>query len=236
MPLNAFGQTIGGPLSEWKPCDRPARIGMQGAFCRLDPLDPSRHADDLYDAYAAAPDARDWTYMNVGPFRSVEEYRRYAEEAARKEDPLQYAVIDSRSGKAVGALSLMRQDPANGVIEVGGVMFSPLMKRTPISTEAQFLLMAYVFDDLGYRRYEWKCDSLNQPSREAAERLGFTFEGIFRRAVVYKGRNRDTAWFSVIDEEWPRIKQAFAAWLSTGNFDDQGRQRRSLQDVRASLG
>ena len=126
----------------------------------------------------------------------------------------------------------MRMDPTNGVIEVGFVTFSPLLKRTPISTEAQYLLMAHVFDELGYRRYEWKCDSLNAPSRAAAERLGFKFEGIFRQATVYKGRNRDTAWFSILDTEWPAQKQAFQAWLAAENFDEQGQQRKSLGDLR----
>lgn len=144
-------------------------------------------------------------------------------------------MVDRTTGKAVGTLALMRIDPTHGVIEVGNVMLSPLLQQTPASTEAQFLLMAYVFDTLGYRRYEWKCDSLNAPSRRTAARLGFQFEGIFRQAVVYKGRNRDTAWFSVIDTEWPLLRQAFEAWLSDDNQDAQGRQRRSLTQVRESL-
>jgi RimJ/RimL family protein N-acetyltransferase len=200
----------------------------------MEPLDADRHTDDLYSAYAHAADGRDWTYMAVGPFGSREDYRDYVATAAQADDPLHFAVIDLRDGKAVGTAALMRQDPSNGAVEVGSVAFSPLLKQTPISTEAQFLLMSYVFDELGYRRYEWKCDSLNEPSRRAALRLGFTFEGIFRQAVVYKGRNRDTAWFSVIDSEWPHVGKALREWLSPDNFDAEGRQKRSLSDVRAS--
>lgn len=141
-------------------------------------------------------------------------------------------MIDRASGHAVGTLALMRQDPAHGVIEVGHVTFSPKLKQTPLSTEAQYLLMAHVFEQLGYRRYEWKCDSLNAPSRRAAERLGFRFEGIFRQAIVYKERSRDTAWFSIIDSEWPKLREAFEAWLAPENFDAEGRQRRSLVELR----
>ncbi|ONQ53145.1 GNAT family N-acetyltransferase, partial [Burkholderia cenocepacia] len=133
-----------------------------------------------------------------------------------------YTVIDRATGRAVGTLALMRIDPANGVIEVGSVTFSPLLKRTPVSTEAQFLLMKYAFDTLGYRRYEWKCDDLNAPSRKAAARLGFRYEGTFRQAIVYRGRNRDTAWFSIIDGEWPDVRAAFEAWLAPENFDAEG--------------
>ncbi len=201
-------------------------------YCRLERLDVERHARDLFAAYRAAPDGRDWTYLGVGPFDDEAKYRQHAEAAARSTDPRHYAVIDRNTGKAVGTLALMRIDPTNGVIEVGHVTFSPLLKRTPISTEAQFLLMSYVFDELGYRRYEWKCDSLNAPSRAAAQRLGFTFEGVFRQALVYKGRTRDTAWFSILDTEWPAHKQAFQAWLAQENFDEQGRQRKSLDELR----
>ena len=141
-------------------------------------------------------------------------------------------VIDLKSGKAVGTLSLMRIDPNNGVIEVGNVMFSPLLQQTPISTEAQYLLMAYAFDQLGYRRYEWKCDALNAPSRTTADRLGFTFEGVFRQAVMYKGRSRDTAWFSIIDSEWPKVKAGFESWLAASNYTADGKQKQSLKALR----
>lgn len=229
---NEYAQPIGEPVLGWSPRPVPTGVTLEGTYCRLEPLNAERHADDLYAAYRAAPDHRDWTYLFVGPFDNAEDYRHYAESAARSTDPRHYAVIERKTGKAVGTLALMRIEPTHGVIEVSNVVFSPLLKQTPISTEAQFLLMAYVFDELGYRRYEWKCDSLNAPSRKAAERLGFSFEGIFRQAVVYRGRNRDTAWFSILDKEWPSLKQAFRAWLSAENFDEQGRQRQSLTEVR----
>lgn len=231
---NEYGQPIGPALPEWSRRQLPGDVSLQGRFCRLEPLDVERHATALYEAYSAAPDGRDWTYMVAGPFDSAADYRAYAETAARSADPKHYAVIDLELGKPVGTLSLMRIDPANGAIEVGNVAFSPLLKQQPTSTEAQFLLMQYVFDDLGYRRYEWKCDSLNAPSRKAAQRLGFSFEGIFRQAVIYKQRSRDTAWFSIIDAEWPALKQAFASWLSADNFDAEGRQRKALTDFRGA--
>ena len=229
---NEYAQPIGEPVPGWAPRPIPAGATLTGMYCELEPLNAEVHAGDLYAAYRLAPDHRHWTYMPVGPFDNVEDYRRYAEEAARSTDPRHYTVIDRKTGKAVGTLALMRIDPKQGVIEVGTVMFSPLLQQTPISTEAQFLLMTYVFEKLHYRRYEWKCDSLNAPSRKAAERLGFKFEGIFRQAIVYKGRNRDTAWYSIIDKEWPPLKRAFQTWLSAQNFDNQGRQRKSLTDVR----
>nr|WP_114811837.1 GNAT family protein [Paraburkholderia kururiensis] len=231
--INEYAQPVGAPLPGWSARPMPEAVTLEGTYCRLEPLNVERHAADLFAAYRAAPDARDWTYMAVGPFEQFEDYRRHADAAARSTDPRHYAVIDRSTGKAVGSLALMRIEPAHGVIEVGHVTFSPLLKQTPLSTEAQFLLMRYVFDTLGYRRYEWKCDSLNAPSRKAAARLGFQFEGIFRQVIVYKGRNRDTAWHSIIDKEWPLLKQAFEAWLAPENFDDMGKQRQSLTEVRA---
>lgn len=229
---NEYGQPIGAPVPSWSPRPAPSAVTLEGTYCRIEPLDAQRHAQDLYEAYRAAPDGRDWTYLSVGPFAEIEDFRRHAEAAAHSTDPMHFAVVDRKTGKAVGTLALMRIEPKSGVIEVGFVTFSPLLKRTPLSTEAQYLLMAYVFDELGYRRYEWKCDSLNAPSRKAAERLGFQFEGVFRQAVVYKGRSRDTAWFSILDSEWPAQKQAFQAWLAADNFDEQGRQRHSLDALR----
>ncbi|MEL5959145.1 GNAT family protein [Streptomyces sp. CLV115] len=233
---NEYGQPVGRPLPGWTAVPAPARDTLEGSFCRLEPLDADRHTDDLYAAFALATDGSDWTYMPVGPFDGQADYRAHLTAAARADDTLEYAVVDLRTGKAVGTFALMRQDPSNGVVEVGSVAFSPLLKRTPVSTEAQFLLMSYVFDGLGHRRYEWKCDSLNAPSRKAALRLGFTFEGIFRQAVVYKGRSRDTAWYSVIDAEWPRVGTALRQWLSPDNFEAEGRQKRSLSDIRAAGG
>ncbi|MEY3953972.1 MAG: acetyltransferase [Pseudomonadota bacterium] len=228
MPVNEFQQPIGSPV-DWQPRGLPQRVLLQGRTCRLEPLNTQNHARQLYQAYAQATDSRHWTYMAYGPFANFEDYEKHCAQLASSNDPMHWAVIDTTSGAAVGSLSLMRIDAINGVIEVGHVMFSPLLQGSAMSTEAQFLLMQYVFDELGYRRYEWKCDALNEPSRKAAQRLGFSFEGVFRQAVVYKGRNRDTAWFSLLDSEWPAIKSAFWRWLAPDNFDAQGQQIRPLK-------
>jgi len=216
----------------WTARALPADRVLMGRFCRLEPLDAERHAQALYEAYASAPDGRDWTYLPAGPFAEARAYLQHAQSAARSADPKHYAVVDADRNAPVGTVALMRADPANGAIEVGWVAYSPRMQRKPAATEAQFLLMQYVFDELGYRRYEWKCDSLNAPSRQAAQRLGFTFEGLFRQATIYKQRSRDTAWFSIIDAEWPALKAAFQAWLAPDNFDAQGRQVQSLGALR----
>ncbi|MBT2794213.1 GNAT family N-acetyltransferase [Paraburkholderia strydomiana] len=230
---NAFEQPIGAPLPDWNGAKPPARTPLAGRYCRIEPVNVEAHAADLFDAYRSAPDARDWTYLAIGPFETVDAYREHLTRIAASADPLHYAVIDATSGKAVGTLALMRIDPANGVIEVGHVTYSPRLKRTRVATEAMFLLMQYVFDELGYRRFEWKCDSLNEPSRAAALRYGFTFEGIFRQAIVYRQRSRDTAWFSVIDSEWPALCPSYTRWLDNSNFDAEGRQVERLADLIA---
>jgi RimJ/RimL family protein N-acetyltransferase len=229
---NALGQPIGFPLPTWQPQPRPPRTPMEGRFCRVEPLDPQRHTADLFAANSADKDGRNWTYLPYGPFAAIADYRGWVEQASRGDDPLFHAILDLPSGRAVGVASYMRIDPAMGSIEVGGINYSPLLQRRPAATEAMYLMMRRVFDELGYRRYEWKCDELNAPSRSAAERFGFRFEGIFRQVVVYKGRNRDTAWFSIIDSEWPALKSAFERWLAPENFDGAGRQRRSLAAFR----
>jgi RimJ/RimL family protein N-acetyltransferase len=217
----------------WTPRARPPRTPIDGRFCRVEILDAGRHAADLFAANALDRDGRNWTYLAYGPFERLEDYRAWVESVAAADDPLFHAIIDLGTGKAVGVASLMRVDTANGVIETGHLNYSPLLQRKPAATEAMFLLMRRVFDELGYRRYEWKCDSLNAPSRAAAERLGFRYEGLFRQATIYKGRNRDTAWFSIIDREWPALRAAYAAWLDPSNFDGQGKQRRSLSQLIA---
>jgi RimJ/RimL family protein N-acetyltransferase len=233
---NALGQEIGAPLPGWTPRPLPPRAPIAGRFCRVEPLDASRHAAELHAAYQADAEGRNWTYLAVGPFEAFEPFRAWVEASSRSEDPLFFAFVDKRTGKAVGVGSHMRIDPANGVIEIGNLNFSPAMQRNPVATEAMFLMMRRAFDELGYRRYEWKCDSLNAPSRAAAERLGFTYEGLFRQAVVYKGRNRDTAWYSILDSEWPALKAAFERWLGPANFDASGRQKERLADLtKASL-
>ncbi|MBV6885462.1 GNAT family N-acetyltransferase [Xanthomonas euvesicatoria] len=229
--INEYGQPIGAALPQWLDRPLPGNVTLKGEFCRLEPLNAIIHADDLYNSYAEAPDARDWTYLPIGPFSDRVEYTAYAESAANSADAKHYAVIDLALRKAIGTLALLRADAKNSSIEVGWVMFSPLLKRTRISTEAHFLLMRYVFDELGYRRYEWKCDSLNEASCRAARRLGFSFEGIFRQAAIYRQRSRDTAWFSVIDKEWPHIREKFLAWLSHKNFTNEGRQVKALSEL-----
>ncbi|WP_087007994.1 GNAT family N-acetyltransferase [Brevibacterium yomogidense] len=225
---NEYGRPVGPTVADWAPVDAPGPVTLEGRYCRLEPLDAGRHADQLFEEYVDT-DPADWTYMSVGPFSAREAYREWVESAAASTDPRFYAVVNGVSGGALGTVSLMRQDLANGVIEVGNIMYSKRVQRTPISTEVQYLLMRYVFDELGNRRYEWKCDNLNKPSRRAAARLGFTYEGTFRQAVVYKGRSRDTAWFSMIDNEWLRNRDGFEEWLDPANFDDSGSQRGSLK-------
>jgi RimJ/RimL family protein N-acetyltransferase len=204
---------------------------MQGRFARVEPLDVERHAAELFAANSADVGGGMWTYMGYGPFASLADYRAWAEASARSDDPLFHAIVDLSTGRAAGIASYLRIEPAVGVVEVGHIALSPALQRTAAATEAMWLMMRRVFEELGYRRYEWKCDALNAPSRRAAERLGFTYEGTFRQATIYKGRNRDTAWFSIIDKEWPAIDAAFRAWLAPEGFDDTGRQRRRLSEL-----
>jgi RimJ/RimL family protein N-acetyltransferase len=194
-------------------------------------LDPSRHAEELFEANGLDTENRNWTYLPYGPFASLNEYREWMHMQCTGDDPLFHAVVDAASGLAVGVASYLRITPASGFIEVGHINFSPRLQKTPAATEAMYLMMARAFA-LGYRRYEWKCDALNQPSCAAARRLGFSYEGIFRQATIYKGRNRDTAWFSILDSEWPAMKAAFESWLTPDNFDDNGRQRKKLEYFR----
>jgi RimJ/RimL family protein N-acetyltransferase len=201
---------------------------MQGRLCHLTPLDPATHASALHEAHSADREGRNWTYLPYGPFASAAEYTSWVEWAAAQEDPQFFAIVEAASGRAVGVASYLRIEPAMGVIEVGHLAFSPALQRTPAATEAMYLMMRRAFDELGYRRYEWKCDSLNAPSVAAAQRLGFTFEGTFRQMYVVKGRNRDTTWLSIIDSEWPAVKRALEGWLAPANFDAAGKQRRRL--------
>ena len=225
-------QPVGFPVPGWTPRPRPRRAPMVGRYCRVEPLDVARHAAELYEASRADVEGRNWTYLSVGPFDAFEPYRDWLASVVAGDDPLFHAIVDAATGRAVGVAAYMRVDPPNGVIEVGHINYAPALQRTPAATEAMYLMMRRVFDELGYRRYEWKCDALNAPSRAAAERLGFRFEGIFRQAVVYKGRNRDTAWFSIVDSEWPALRDAFERWLDPSNFDPEGRQRRRLVQLR----
>ncbi|HJU31399.1 MAG TPA: GNAT family protein [Hyphomicrobiaceae bacterium] len=207
---------------------------MQGRFARVEVLDADRHGEDLFAANRLDAAGRNWTYLNIGPFERFEDYRAWLDRVCGKSDPMFHAVVDLATEKAVGVAAYMRIELAHGCIEVGSINYSPLLQRKPAGTEAMYLMMARVFDELGYRRYEWKCDTLNAPSRAAAARLGFTHEGLFRQAVVNKGRNRDTDWFSIIDSEWPALKAAYEQWLAPGNFDAGGRQRRLLAELIAA--
>lgn len=232
--VNALGQPVGAPLPGWKPPARPPRSAMAGRYCRVEPIDPARHARELHDANALDPSGRNFTYLLSGPFESFDAYRHWMESSCLGDDPLFHAIVDNASGKAVGVAAFMRIDPKNGVIEVGNINYSPLLQRKPAATEAMYLMMKRAFG-LGYRRYEWKCDTLNAPSRAAAQRLGFSHEGIFRQAVVYKGRSRDTAWYAVIDSEWPALEKAYARWLDPANVDERGQQRVRLSELTAPL-
>ena len=208
---------------------------MEGRFCRVVPLVAEAHAAGLFATYSAAPDTRGWTYLGDEMPESAASYRARLATMEASEDPLFHAVLDRASGEPLGIASYLRIDPGNGVIEVGHLHFGPRLQRVPAATEAMALMMIRAFDELGYRRYEWKCDSLNAPSRAAALRLGFTFEGIFRNAVVVKGRSRDTAWFSITDADWPKVRAGLADWLDPANFDADGRQRRGLAELRAAM-
>lgn len=232
--FNALGQPIGFPLPDWKAAPRPPRATLTGRYCRVEPLDPSRHPEELHAANRLDPSGRAFTYLSAGPFDTLDSYRQWVSASCLGNDPLFHAIIDGNSGKAVGVAAYMRIDPANGVVEVGHLNFSPLLQQTRAATEAMHLMMRNAFD-LGYRRYEWKCDSLNAPSRAAARRLGFSYEGRFLQAITYKGRNRDTDWFSITDGEWPAIRAAHEQWLAPENFDGAGRQRRSLSALTAPL-
>jgi RimJ/RimL family protein N-acetyltransferase len=231
--VNECGQPIGRPVPCWTARQRPAARPMLGHWCRLEPLDPDRHGEDLYRANSEDRQGRMWTYMAYGPFDSPASYRAWLEEVARREDALFFAIVGGKD-QAIGVASYLRIDPEAGSIEVGHLGFSPALQATTAATEAMALMMRMVFDELGYRRYEWKCDSLNAASRRAAQRFGFVYEGTFRQAVVVKGRNRDTAWFSITDREWPRLATAYERWLSPDNFDSDGHQRSALSDLTSA--
>lgn len=230
---NALGQPIGAQIRDWTPRPRPPETAMAGRSCSMTPLRLD-HAEDLHEAFSTDLENRIWTYLPYGPFASAGEVADWIAATCLGEDPQFHAILSGETGKALGVASYLRIEPSVGVIEVGHINFSPALQRSVMATEAMYLMMRRVFDELGYRRYEWKCDALNAPSLSAARRLGFTYEGTFRQATIYKGRNRDTAWFSVIDGEWPRLKTAFEAWLDPSNFDAAGRQLRSLLDLKAA--
>jgi RimJ/RimL family protein N-acetyltransferase len=210
------------------PAPRPQRVQLGGARVTLVPLDAALHADALAEGACGPGSESLWTYLFEGPFRDPAQFRAHIENKAASQDPLFFAIVGNETRRATGYASLMRIEPAHRCIEVGSILYTPKLQRTPAATEAMFLLARYVFEDLGYRRYEWKCNSLNQPSLRAALRLGFIFEGVFRQHMIVKGQNRDTAWFSMLDHEWPTRKAAFERWLAPSNFDENGVQRTAL--------
>ena len=231
--VNDLGQPVGRPVEGWSPRPLPPRTAMTGRLCTVRPIEPARDAAQLFAAYAEDPDGRMWTYLPRQAYGSLAQLRAWADAGSQTDDPLVHTIVDHATGEAVGTANYMRIDAASGVIEVGSITYSPRLQRRPAGTEAMFMMMRRVFDELGYRRYEWKCNSLNMPSRNAALRLGFQYEGLFRQAQVVKGHNRDTAWFSVIDSEWPALRAAFEAWLDPANFTPDGRQRRPLASFRS---
>lgn len=231
--VNHLGQPIGPPLPDWSPPPVPPRSTLVGNYCRLEPLDTRKHAADLYAGNSLDAEQGMWTYLPYGPFDTYEQYVEWLGASELSTDPLFFTVIDPQTNRALGVVGYLRIDSKNGVIEVGHLAYTPHLQRTPAATEAMYLMMKQAFD-LGYRRYEWKCDSLNAPSRSAAERLGFQFEGIFRQAIVYKQRSRDTSWYSIIDQEWEPLKAAFERWLTPSNFNADGSQRLRLSELTAA--
>jgi RimJ/RimL family protein N-acetyltransferase len=211
----------------------PAREPLEGELVRLEPLDPDRHGEDLFNSARGADES--WYYLPYGPFPSRDDFRLWLRAHAASADPLAFAIVDRESGKACGIATFMSIVPEHGVIEVGHIWLSPSLQRTRQATEAIFVMASHAFDVLGNRRLEWKCDAANAASRRAAERFGFVYEGVFRQHRVVKGRNRDTAWYSMTDGEWPRCRAAFEAWLAPSNFDSDGRQRRSLGELREGI-
>ena len=230
--LNHLGQPVGIPVENWRERPPPPKSRMSGRYCRVAPIDLQLHAAELHQAYLKDLEHRIWTYLGYGPFDTLEDFKAWMKAYCLGSDPLFHAIIENESSMALGVASYMRIQPEFGVIEVGHINYSPALQRKRASTEAMYLMMQRVFDELGYRRYEWKCDALNATSRKAAERLGFTFEGVFRQATIYKERNRDTAWYSIVDTEWPALKNAFQCWLNRENFDSHGRQKQRLSEFQ----
>jgi len=231
--FNEFGQPIGFELPGWKAPPFPPHVPLHGRHCRIEPLNAARHARDIFEAQREDTSGARWTYLFQGPFDDFADYEKWAQGAETSHDPQFYGIVDAFTGRAVGSCAYMRIEPKHGVIEIGNIYFSPRLGRTRAATEAMYLLMANAFD-LGYRRYEWKCDSCNLPSRAAATRFGFTYEGKFRQAIVNKGRNRDTTWYAIIDRDWDAgLRAAYLQWLDTANFDATGAQKRKLSELTA---
>ena len=231
--INEFGQPIGHELPNFRAPPFPPHATLTGRYCRLEPLSTTRHALDIWEAQCEDTQGKRWTYSFHGPYMQFPEYELWCSGAQSSRDPQFYAIVDAASGRAAGSCAYMRIEPKHGVIEIGNIYFAPRLARTRAATEAMYLMMANAFSQ-GYRRYEWKCDSCNLPSRAAATRLGFTYEGTFRQAIVNKGRNRDTTWFAIIDVDWQRgLAAAYARWLDPVNFDAAGKQKLRLSQLTA---
>lgn len=222
-------------LDNWTPREAPARQATEGHYVRLEPLDATRHGDGLYEAARTQDKEERFRWLPERPHESREAFEPWLQKAAASADPLYFTVIEKASGRIAGRQTLMRIDRDNGVIEIGNILWNAPVARRPAASEALFLFARHAFDDLGYRRFEWKCNALNAPSRQAALRFGFAFEGVFRQHMVVKGKNRDTAWYAMIDKDWPTIRRAFEEWLDPANFDSQGRQKRRLEEIRAAI-
>jgi RimJ/RimL family protein N-acetyltransferase len=221
-------------LKNWQPRPRPERRSFEGRYVRLEPLSAAEHGDGLFEASSVADAGERFRYLPDYPPETRAEFQPWLDKAEASADPLFFTVIDQKTRKIAGRQTLMRIDAANGVIEIGNIYWGPLISRQPAATEAHFLFMQYAFDGLGYRRWEWKCNNGNEPSKRAAERFGFTSEGVFRQHMVIKGENRDTAWYSIIDSEWPALKSAYREWLDPANFGADGQQKRRLEEIRAA--
>ena len=220
-----------GPVVNTAPARRPERTTIHGRTGELVPLDPAAHGASLAQDTIGEAGAGLWQYLFEGPFPDRAAFDTHLSKIAASADPMFFAIMDSGSGSAVGYASFMRIESVHRVIEVGSILYTPRLQQTTLATEAMYLMARHVFEDLGYRRYEWKCNALNAPSRRAALRLGFTFEGIFRQHMIVKGRNRDTAWFSMLDSEWPLRKANFERWLDPSNFSEDGKQKLSLSHL-----
>lgn len=218
-------------LSQWLPRPFPPHEPLQGRFIRLEPLDFARHGDHLWQELQG-PDPALWDYLPYGPFAERAAFDAWLAGHADSRDPQCYAVVEQASARALGLLAYLRITPKDGCIEIGHIAFGAALQRTPGASEAVFLLARQAFDELGYRRLEWKCNARNARSRRAAERFGFSYEGLFRQHMIVKGENRDTAWYALIDSEWPQCRQAFQHWLAADNFDAEGRQKRRLEELR----
>ena len=228
---NKLGQSIGEPIENWKTCEVPPKTKMEGRYCVIEILDIEKHAEDLFNSFAKDIKNYDWTYLHYGEFKTLIKFKEWLDKDCLHNDPLFHTIIDKNQNIAVGMASYLRIHKKIGTIEVGHIHYSFSMQKKPIGAEAMYLMMKRVFEELGYRRYEWKCDSLNERSCKAAKRFGFTFEGIFRQHNIVKGHNRDTAWFSIIDKDWDRIKENYETWLDKTNFNREGKQKKSLTSL-----